>query len=167
MFHRVVSGKPAFQLDPRCLRVCTPRPHIRPNEMRRTISLLTPAKNRASRHFCRPKTPVFLILEFQHVPTHPIFFPHVFTSPKVSGICHPPGLPRPRDDRDQFRRGPGVVGLPRRLRAAHCAYLSAAAGAELRRDLVPGLRMLGEHGIPSGYVNIAIENSHRNRGFTH
>ena len=75
MFHRVVSGKPAFQLDPRCLRVCTPRPHIRPNEMRLTISLLTPAKNRVSRHFCRPKTQVFLILEFQHVPTHPIFFP--------------------------------------------------------------------------------------------
>ena len=79
------------------LRVCTPRPHIRPNEMRRTFSLLTPTKNRVRRHSCRPKTPVFLILEFQHVPTHPLCFPRC--SPTESLRNLPPAwvatAPRP------------------------------------------------------------------------
>ena len=96
----------------------------------------------------------------------PVFWTFTHFSPCsqfLPGICHTPG-----HRLDRHRAGPGVGGLPRALRAARGAHLSAgAAGAELRRDPVPGLRMPGaehqDHQVASGFKPGVLEAmNHRN-----
>ena len=107
---------------------------MQPNQLRLNL----PAQNASfiwQINILQAKKPA-VFLSFNQHPLH--FVPKSPNSPKASGIRQPPGLPR----RNRWSR-PGVVGPRRRLRAAHCAHLSAgAAGEELRGDPVPGLRML-------------------------